>query len=179
MTAKTAYHKLSVMLGLAEEPVEVQLAEAILVDGTTVKTEGELVEGATLYVVTPEGDVPAPAGMHETQDAMIITVDEAGVIVSIEEKAAEPEVEVEVEVPVEAAEVALSLEDIANVIKPFIAQVDALKAELETVRGEFSALKEEPAAGKVKVNLSEQKLNEEAKVNARLEYLASLRRKNK
>lgn len=176
MTAKTAYHKLSVMLGLAQE---VELAEAVLVDGTTVKTEGEIAVGATLFVVTPEGDVPAPAGMHETEDGKIITVDEAGVILSVEEKAPEAEVEVEVEVPVEAAEVALSLEDIANVIKPFIAQVESLKAELATVRGEFSALKEEPAAGKVKINLSEQKLNEAAKVNARVEYLSSLRRKNK
>jgi hypothetical protein len=177
MNAKTAYHKLSVMLGLAEE---IQLAEAVLVDGTTVKTEGDIVEGATLYVVTPEGDITAPEGMHETQDGQVITVDAAGTILSIEDKAPEAVEPVEpVETPVEAAEVALSLEDIANVIKPFIAQVESLKAELETVRGEFSALKEEPAAGKVKINLSEQKLKEEEKVNARVEYLASLRRKNK
>ena len=85
MTAKEALTKLTVMLGLGTpevtetapvetveasteenvettETVEVEFAEATLVDGTVVMTEGDLVEGATLYVVTPEGNVVAPEG---------------------------------------------------------------------------------------------------------------------
>lgn len=174
MTAKTAYHKLSVMLGLVED----KFAEAILIDGTVVKTEGELVEGAALVVVTSEGEIPAPAGIHETQDGMIVTVDEAGIIVKIEEKEEEAEpAETEVEVEVEAsAEETFSIEGVVAAIQPLVDQVNALKAELESHKAEFSAFKGEPAAEPIKNKF---KKVEESNTNARIEFLSSLRKKNK
>ena len=70
---------------------------AKLVDGTEVRVEGEeLVEGATIYVVTSEGDVPAPDAVHELEDGTKVeTVD--GIIKSIVvEESAEEEVKEEV-----------------------------------------------------------------------------------
>lgn len=176
MTAKTAYIKLSQMLGLS---TEVKFAEATLVDGTVVKTEGDLVEGAQLMVVTPEGDIPAPEGMHETAEGLIITVDAAGIIISIEDKGSEEPAEVETpeEAAPVAAEAAFSLEDVANVIKPLVDKIELLNTELESVKASFNAFKEEPAAKKVTTQFAVEKQTEESIAKARLDYLASLRKK--
>ena len=171
MTAREAYHKLSVMLGLTED----KFAEAVLIDGTVVKTEGELVEGAALMIVTPEGEIPGPAGLHETQDGMIITVDEAGIIVKIEEKETEAEPTVEVEVEAEKEET-FSIEGVVAAIQPLVDQVNALKAELESHKAEFSAFKGEPAAEPIKNKF---KKVDEINSNNRIEFLSSLRKKNK
>lgn len=70
---------------------------AKLVDGTEVRVEGdELVEGAAIYVVTAEGDIPTPDAVHELEDGTKVeTVD--GIIKSIvvEESAEEVKEEVE------------------------------------------------------------------------------------
>ena len=87
MNANEAVSKIRLLLGLNEATFT--FATAVLVDGSEVKTEGEMVEGASLMVVTPEGDVPCPAGIHETDGGLLITIDEAGTITAIEEKAAE------------------------------------------------------------------------------------------
>lgn len=69
-----------------DEPVAAQFGELTLVDGTIVKYEGDApMEGAPLIVVTPEGEVPAPDGVHETDSGLLISTQD-GVIVSIEEK---------------------------------------------------------------------------------------------
>lgn len=69
-----------------DEPVPAQFGELTLVDGTIVKYEGDApMEGAPLIVVTPEGEVPAPDGVHETDSGLLISTQD-GVIVSIEEK---------------------------------------------------------------------------------------------
>jgi hypothetical protein len=65
--------------------------EIALVDGTIVKYEGDApAEGAALVVVTGEGEVPAPDGVHETETGLLITT-QGGIIVSIEEKEMEVE----------------------------------------------------------------------------------------
>jgi hypothetical protein len=69
-----------------DEPVPAKFGELTLVDGTIVKYEGDApMEGAPLIVVTPEGEVPAPDGVHETDSGLLISTQD-GVIVSIEEK---------------------------------------------------------------------------------------------
>lgn len=74
-----------------DEPVAAQFGELTLVDGTIVKYEGDApMEGAPLIVVTPEGEVPAPDGVHETDSGLLISTQD-GVIVSIEEKEMEVE----------------------------------------------------------------------------------------
>lgn len=176
MTAKEALTKLTVMLGLntpevleastetvvEETATEQAFAEAELIDGTIVVTEGELAVGATLFVVTPEGNVNAPEGMHETTGGQIISVDENGVILSIEDKAAE-ETPVAEEAPV-AAEADFSedlVKSISDIIAPALNEIASLKEEIATLQQNFSAFKEEPAGKKITNNLSEYKQAEQ------------------
>jgi len=95
MTANEAIKKIKVMLGVEQvvETVEteIQLAEATLVDGTIVKVEGEFEVGKQLLVVTVEGDIAAPEGIHETTDGLLVTVDAQGVITNLEETTKESE----------------------------------------------------------------------------------------
>lgn len=166
MNANEAVSKIRLLLGLNESTFK--FATATLVDSTEVKTEGELVEGASLMVVTPEGDIAAPAGVHETTEGMLVTVDEAGVIVKIEEKVAEAaedetkdeeEVEVEmeeveVEVPAEVAPVLTEevVQAVVEVLAPVVAEIQDIAEELKKVKAQFQAFKAEPAAPKVKRN---------------------------
>ena len=112
MTVNEAITKLRVMLsGSTEEVIEtpvameeevateeetVKMADATLVDGTAVYTEGEIAIGSILYVSTEEDEDPfAPEGMHETSEGIMITVGANGEITSIEEAAAEETLEEE------------------------------------------------------------------------------------
>ena len=154
MTANEALLKIRVMLGMDEavtpetESQEVELAEATLVDGTLVKCEGELEVGKQLVVVTEEGDIPAPEGVHETSEGILITVDAEGVITDIAEPAAEEEPVVE----------ETFSDDVVNQIvgglKPMI---EDLQNQINSLKGEFSTFREEPAGPKITNNIS--KLN--------------------
>lgn len=78
------------------EPVEATFGELTLVDGTIVVFDGdELNVGSMLSVKTEEGVIPAPDGVHETTDGLLVTTKD-GVVELIEEKT-EPVEEVEVE----------------------------------------------------------------------------------
>ena len=58
--------------------------DAKLVDGTAIKVSGEgLVEGAKVMVVTEEGEIPAPDGVHELEDGTKVETKE-GIISKIE-----------------------------------------------------------------------------------------------
>jgi len=55
-----------------------------LEDGTEITIEGNaLVEGAKVFVVTDDGDIPAPDGDHTLEDGTVVTVKD-GVIAEIE-----------------------------------------------------------------------------------------------
>lgn len=162
MNANEAVSKIRVLLGLNENTFT--FATATLVDGTEVKTEGELVEGASLMVVTPEGEVSAPAGVHETSTGLLITVDENGSIVKIEESVAEAteeetkeEVEmeeVEVVVPEEVAPVLTEevVQAVVEALAPVVEEVAQIAEELKKMKAQFQAFKAEPAAKPVKRN---------------------------
>ena len=55
MNVNQVITKLKVMLGAEEAVIEVKMAEATLVDGTEVYSEGELQAGAILFVRAGEG----------------------------------------------------------------------------------------------------------------------------
>ena len=163
MNANEAVSKIRLLLGLNE--IAYRFATAVLVDGTEVKTEGELVEGAALMVVTPEGDIAAPAGIHETSEGLLITVDESGTIVKIEESAPEAteeapveevamEEEVTVEVPEEVAPVITEevVQAVVEALAPVVEEVQQIAEELKKMKAQFQAFKAEPAATKVKRN---------------------------
>lgn len=166
-----------------KEETEVKMAEATLVDGTEVYTEGELAVGAILYVKVEEGEAPfAPEGMHETSEGMLITVGENGEIMSIEEKveeapATEEVIEEEME---EEKKTEMSSEDlinaIADMIKPQAEELADLKEKLATLTARFEAVADEPAAKPVKNTFSELAETKRSKADARVEHIISLRK---
>ena len=195
MTAKEALTKLTVMLGLntpevleasseetveTTETVEVQFAEAQLVDGTVVMTTtSEINVGDILLISVEEGEPPfAPAGLHETTDGLIITVGENGEILMIEEKAAE---EAPAEAPVEEAVVAEAdfsedlVKSISDLIAPALNEINSLKEEIATLQSNFSSFKEEPAGKKITNNLSEYKEARQSFSDSRFEQLRKMK----
>ena len=190
--------KLRVMLGssteevvVVEETKELQFAEAELVDGTKVVVEGELEVGKVLSVVTEEGEVPAPAAIHETTEGLLITVGEAGVIEAIEEKEAEAtevveetetEVEVELaeeELPIEAEEENQSdlLAGIAELLAPYTEEITELKKQVEYLGERLESISEEPAAKPIKRSFSEEVSKKRTTAEARMDHLVSLRKR--
>lgn len=171
MTANQAINKIRVLLG-AEEPVteKVELANAKLVDGTEVSVEGDFEVGKTLSVVTEEGSIPAPAGVHQTTDNMLVTVDEAGIITQIEEISDEAQEEEEKEEMEEnKEEVAMEEEPkeemeeeekvemeeemivkIVDAMKPYFEEIKEMQKEVEEMKAKFQKFSKEPAAKPVK-----------------------------
>jgi hypothetical protein len=205
MTVNDAISKLRVMLGAAnetvvemeteekvEETVEIKAAEATLVDGTEVYTEGELETGAILFVRAGEGTSEnpfAPAGVHETTDGLLITVGENGEISSIEEKApveAEDEEKVEeVEMEEEKEEEKKEfdaeelLEGVASLLQPYTEEIKELKEELSVLTSRFNEVAEEPAAPKVRNTFSQVAETQKSITERRLESLIALKKNRK
>ena len=168
MTATNAIQKIRVLLGVQEDEVAVAMASEMLVDGTEVKVEGELEVGKPLFVVTAEGDIPAPAGIHQTESNMLITVDEAGIITQVEEVTTEATEEVEEEVKVEMEEevtveveneeeekVEVEMEEemivkIVEAMKPYFEEIKELKEKVVEMEGNFNKFSKEPAAKPIK-----------------------------
>jgi hypothetical protein len=149
---------------------EESFLDAKLEDGTVVRVEGEeLVEGAAVFVVTEEGDVPAPDAVHTLEDGTKVETKE-GVVVKIEkfedeevkeevkeEEKVEMEEEIVTEVPEEVAVVAEPVvEAIVEAIVPVLEEVKALademkkmKEDYEKMKNDFSSFKKEPAGKKI------------------------------
>lgn len=187
MNANEAINKIKLMLGLNEETTpaipeptieNVEFAEATLVDGTVVRVDGEFEPGKSIFVVTEEGDVPAPDGAHETTDGLIVTT-EGGVIVSIEEKAAEEAPAAEETVVVEEASAEFSedfVNSIVDTLKPALEQIDALRNEIASLKSQFNAFSEAPATKKITNNLADYKANAATQHEARFNALKQIRR---
>lgn len=170
MQANEAITKIKLLLGLNEPTVEetvmvetakAEFATATLADGTEVKVEGDFEEGKACFVETEEGDIPAPAGKHQMADDTLITIDETGKIVAIEEVAAEEvtdaveEVEMEEkkeeEETMEEEEVEVSMaEEVVEMLKPYFEEISDLKKKVEEMEGKFQAFSAEPATAPIK-----------------------------
>lgn len=200
MTVNDAISKLRVMLGAAteevkevvmeeevKEEVEVKMAEATLVDGTEVYTEGELQPGAILFVRAGEGadeDPFAPEGQHETTDGLLITVGESGEIMSVEEKGGSEETPEEAQESFEDKDydekekefdVEGLLEGIAGMLQPYTEEIKELKEELSVLTSRFNEVADEPAAKKVSNTFSKEANNKQTTAEARFERLVALR----
>ena len=140
-----------------EETIETNFAEAKLVDGTIVYTEGDLVEGATLYIKTEDEEDPfAPEGVHMLEDEMtLVTVGENGEIIKIETKEEE---ETEDMKEHEDKKEEMSAEEftsqLTEVLQPLVEQINTLKAELSTLTERFEKVASEPATKKIRNNFS-------------------------
>ena len=196
MTVNDAISKLRVMLGATteevKEVVETKMAEAVLVDGTEVYTEGELQAGAILFVRAGEGadeDPFAPEGKHETTDGLLITVGESGEITNVEEKSGEEESVSEAEESFEEEEEVIvkekdfdvegMLEGIATMLEPYRDEIKELKEELSVLTSRFNEVADEPAANKVRNTFSEEAKTRANTAEARFERLVSLRNSRK
>ncbi len=192
MNVNEVITKLRVMLGAEEEVVEKvteTMAEATLVDGTVVMTEGEMAPGAILYVKVEEGEAPfAPEGLHETTEGLLVTVGPNGEIISIEEKATEEivagedkeEIAMEEEEPKAEVEIDMDanalIEAIGEMLKPQAEVIEELKEEIATLKARFSAFSDEPGGDPVRNTFSQERANKQTKAEARLENLIAIRK---
>jgi len=189
MKVNDVLKKLRVMLAADAVVTEAKFADATLVDGTEVYTDGELVVGATLLIKTEEGEESpyAPSGIHETTDGLLIGVGENGEIMEITEASAEAATEevveeameeVEVEVPVSEEAMPATeelLNGIAEMIAPFTEEIAALTEEVVELKAKFSKLADEPAAKPIRNSFSEIKADKDAQFAKRMEALRALR----
>jgi hypothetical protein len=149
MKANEAIKQIKTLLGLE---TEVKLAQARLLDGTTV-IEAEVFEaGMEVFIVTEEGNVPMPVGEYEMEGGeLILVVEEEGIIAEIKEKVEETEEEEEAPAPEAEAEVVeeeMSEETrqpkktIESIIKETLfSEIEKIKAENEELKAELAALK--------------------------------------
>lgn len=79
MTSKEAIKKIMTILNFSEH----KFFEAKTEQGVAMKMEDELEVGKVLYVVTDEGMIPAPSGIHKMEDGTEIEVDEMGSVSKI------------------------------------------------------------------------------------------------
>ena len=196
MKVKDVITKLKVMLAESTgevketEVVKENMAEATLVDGTEIYTEGEWVPGAIGFVRAGEGtseDPFMPEGIHETTSGLLITVGEGGEIVSVEEKTpveagkktrmAEDEKAVE---EIVKEEVEMSLEEvllaIAQILAPYIKEMNGIKEEIEVLESRFNKIADAPGAKKISTSFKADIATPSTTAEARFEKLVALRK---
>jgi hypothetical protein len=136
--------------------------DAKLSDGTVIKIEGDAVtEGAKVIVVTEQGEIPAPDGVHELEDGSKIEVKDG--IISYVEVAGDVEVgeapeavgvEVEAGMKDNPAKMAAEADEIIAILKEFVAALEAkysaVQGEVEAMKAELNAFKKQPAAAPIK-----------------------------
>jgi len=163
--------------------------DAKLIDGTKIKVEGEdLLEGAKVVVVTEEGEIPAPDGVHELEGGMKVETKE-GVITRIEQVVSEEmeEVEVPVEVPAEIAPVAEevvgavieALVPLMQEVKVLVDEMKKMKDGMKEMSADFEAFKKEPAGKKIsdgKTDFNKQSSSDDV-IAERLAAIAAMRKK--
>jgi len=188
-TAIQEIKSLMVKFGFIADTTKLSFVDAKLIDGTQIKVEGDsLMEGAKVVVVTEEGEIPAPDGIHEIEGGVKVQTTD-GVIVKIEQPEMEDEGDVEEvemeDVPVEAivpAEVAPIAEPviaaIVEAIVPVLEEIKSLADEMKkmkekmgSVQSDFEAFKKLPAGkkisdGKVDFNKQENFNSADAKIEA-------------
>jgi len=117
--------------------LDYKFLDATLADGTAVKVEPSVEEGASVLVITAEGEeVPAPDGSHELADGVVI-VTEGGIIIEVIE-AVPAEVEAKMEGEQEAVDATVEL---MNVLESLAERVTALEAKVNGVATEMKAVK--------------------------------------
>lgn len=181
MTLKETLERVKLLFAetVVDKIVPAKFAEAKLVDGTVVYTEGDLTEGAILYVKVEEGeDIFAPEGIHELEDGKtIVTVGANGEITKIETKEEEmmakdygkkkQKMEVEVEIDPEL------IPELVAVIEKISEEMKKMKTEFAEYKERFEKVADSPAANRVKSNFSrEEKSN---LLEARLDLLTQIK----
>ena len=99
MTSKEAVSAIKTLLGLGKET----FAKVACTDGTEISYE-KMEIGAPIYVITEEGEIPAPEGEFETEDGIVLGVKE-GKMMKLD--MTKKKMEVEIEIKPEEEEVAV------------------------------------------------------------------------
>ena len=153
-----------------------------LVDGTKIKVSGDsLIEGAKVMVVTAEGEIVAPDGIHEISGGTKVETKE-GLIVRIEEAVAEaPEME-KPEVEIEVSKDGMSKE-MVDMLKEFIYKmgdkVKKMEEQMSSLSTDFNSFKKEPASKKIADGKTEKFNKTDDYMDSKLEAIAALRKNNK
>jgi len=159
MNTNQILNKVRVLLGM-----EVKLERMKLMDGVTVLESDAFEPEMEVFVVTEDDQkIPVPVGEYETEDGRILVIEVEGIVKEVKEKMEEeveveaPETETEVEVEAKEATNPTPKKTIESVVKEsFFSEIEALKAENETLKAELSKL------NKIEEN-TEVKLSEEPK----------------
>ena len=189
MNVNQVLRRLKIMLS-----ANYKFAEATLIDGAEVYSEGEFVPGAILFVRAGEGvseDPFAPAGQHETTSGLILTVGENGEITEVEDKNAEiaeegaeaplaeeaMEEEVAVEVPEEVAPVMTEevVQAVIDALAPVVEEVATLTEEVVALKKRFETMAAQPAAKPIKSQFKKVVAENNDAMQSRLEMLAKMR----
>ena len=159
--------------------------DAKLIDGTAIRVEGEdLLEGAKVVVVTEEGELPAPDGLHELESGIKVETKE-GVITRIEQVVSE---DMEEEKPMDEKPMGEKSEDpikeIVSLLKDMMEKVSEkmkdMEEKVEEVKSDFNSFKKEPAGKKIsdgKTDFNKQSSSDDV-IAERLAAISAMR-KNK
>ena len=126
MDSKSLIQEIRSMLKFNDAPESVEMASAVLTDGTVIKWEGELMVGTAVMVETAEGDIPAPDGTHEVEGGMLVTT-VGGVVSEIVEPSEE------IEVTIEASQEFATIEKFNEVVTNLESKIAQLTEQFESV----------------------------------------------
>ena len=119
--------------------LEYKFYDTTLADGTTIKVEPAIEEGASVYVLADGEEIPAPDGSHELADGTVI-VTESGIVIQVLEAVAVVE-EMAKEAPKASDDITPILSAIAdrlsNIESKFTA-ITKLEAKVSTIEGKVT-----------------------------------------
>jgi len=154
MNAETTLDRVMIALGIKSkesESININLETMKTMDGQATFDAETFEVGSPIFVVTQDGNIPAPQGEFAMEDGTIVSVDDKGYIAEIssaEEEAPEEEVAV-VEEPMEEMPMEETMAKpkklTESVIKTteFSAEVSNLKKEFEALKLKLSSLADE------------------------------------
>lgn len=174
--------------GMIEAVKEIFL-EAKLIDGTVVKVEGDqLMEGAKVVVVTEQGEVPAPDGVHELEGG--VKVQTVGGVIAKVEEVEKPEIEIEmkdevIEKSEEEVKEEAKVDDnkemyelLRKLMEKVSEKMKSMEDKMSSLENNFNAFKKEPAGRKISDGKTEFK-SEQVSENSRVDAILALRNKRK
>jgi len=200
MNAETTLSRIMDTLGLKsntdkkEEQVEIQLEQKKTEDGQAIFDAEAFEVGQPIFVVTPDGNIPAPAGEFTLEGGMKVVVDEQGYIANVGDAMEEEEKEEVVE-EVEQKGYPKKEEEMGGMAPSQPKKMtetltktmeyseenpnDEIKKEIESLKMELSALKEEKEELLQRLSTEEsprRKHNPEATSKTQLKYQIGAKR---
>jgi hypothetical protein len=139
--------------------LEYKFVDATLADGTAVKVEPAVEEGASVFVLADGEEIPAPDGSHELADGTVI-VTEGGIIIQVLEAVAPVEEDMSKDAPKATDDITPILSAIADRltnIESKFADLTTLKAKLATIEAKAAKFAASEDVTALKTELAEAK----------------------